>query len=132
VRALIEAGAGVRKPEIGGRALQLAQRKSTSTSCAALMDARAPLGFSGWENEPPLHAAAAAASGWSVEALLEAGLDPDQLDRGGQTALMKAAASGHEKAVGFPACVWVRRPTSRTATAGRFSCMPPPILPRDR
>ena len=29
----------------------------------------------------------------------EAGLDPDQVDRSGQTALMKAAAGGHDKAV---------------------------------
>ena len=59
VRALIEAGAGVRKPEIGGRALQLAAQEGHVDVVRTLMEAKAPLGFSGWENEPPLHAAAA-------------------------------------------------------------------------
>ena len=99
VRALIEAGAGVRKPEIGGRALQLASQEGYVDVVRTLMEARAPLGFSGWENELPLHAAAARGQSSVVEALLEAGLDPDQADRGGQTALMKAAASGHDKVV---------------------------------
>jgi ankyrin repeat protein len=99
VRALIDAGAGVRKPEIGGRALQLAAQEEHVDVVRALMEAKAPLGFSGWENEPPLHAAAARGQWVVVEALLEAGLDPEQVDRSGQTALMKAAASGHEKAV---------------------------------
>src|SRR5262245_37747742 len=78
VRLLIEAGAGVRKPEIGGRALQLAAEKG---------------------NELPLHAAAARGQSSVVEALLEAGLEPDQADRVGQTALMRAAAGGHDKVV---------------------------------
>jgi ankyrin repeat protein len=99
VRALIEAGAGVRKPEIGGRALQLAAQEEHVDVVRTLMEAKAPLGFSGWENEPPLHAAAARGQWLVAEALLEAGLDPEQADRNGQTALMKAAASGHEKAV---------------------------------
>jgi ankyrin repeat protein len=99
VRALIEAGAGVRKPEIGGRALQLAAQQEHVEIAGTLMEAKAPLGFSGWENEPPLHAAAARGQWLVVEALLEAGLDPEHVDRNGQTALMKAAASGHEKAV---------------------------------
>jgi ankyrin repeat protein len=99
VRALIEAGAGVRKPEIGGRALQLAAQEEHADVVRTLMEAKAPLGFSGWENEPPLHAAAARGQWQVVEALLDAGLDPDQVDRRGQTALMKAAAGGHEKAV---------------------------------
>jgi len=99
VRALIEAGAGVRKPEIGGRALQLAAQEEHADVVRTLMEAKAPLGFSGWENEPPLHAAAARGQGLVVEALLDTGLDPDQVDRRGQTALMKAAAGGHEKAV---------------------------------
>jgi ankyrin repeat protein len=99
VRALIEAGAGVRKPEIGGRALQLAAQEGHVDVVRTLMEARAPLGFSGWENEPALHAAAARGQWLIAEALLEAGVDPDQVDRGGQTALMKAAASGHDKAV---------------------------------
>ena len=99
VRALIEAGAGVRKPEIGGRALQLAAQQEHVDVARMLMEAKAPLGFSSWENEPPLHAAAARGQSLVAEALLEAGLDPDQADRSGQTALMKAAASGHEKTV---------------------------------
>jgi ankyrin repeat protein len=99
VRALIEAGAGVRKPEIGGRALQIAAQEAHVDVVRTLMEAKAPLGFSAWENEPPLHAAAARGQWLVVDALLEAGLDPDQVDRSGQTALMKAAASGHEKAV---------------------------------
>jgi uncharacterized protein len=99
VRMLIEAGANVRKPEIGGRALQLAAQAAHVDVVRTLMEAKAPLGFSGWENEPPLHAAAARGQSLVVEALLEAGLEPDQVDRNGQTALMKAAASGHDKAV---------------------------------
>jgi uncharacterized protein len=99
VHALVEAGAGVRKPEIGGRALQLAAQEGHADIVRTLMEAKAPLGFSGWDNEPPLHAAAARGQSLVVETLLEAGLDPDQVDRSGQTALMKAAASGHEKAV---------------------------------
>jgi uncharacterized protein len=99
VRALIEAGAGVRKPEIGGRALQLAAQEEHVDIVRTLMEAKAPLGFSAWENEPPLHAAAARGQSLVAEALLQAGLDPDQVDRNGQTALMRAAASGHEKAV---------------------------------
>jgi ankyrin repeat protein len=99
VRALIEAGAGVRKAEIGGRALQLAAQEEHVDVVRTLMEAKAPLGFSGWENEPPLHATAARGQWLVLEALLEAGLDPDQEDGGGQTALMKAAAGGHDKAV---------------------------------
>lgn len=99
VRALIDAGAGVRKPDIGGRALQLAAQEGQVDVVRMLMEAKAPLGFSGWENEPPLHAAAARGQWLVVEALLEAGLDPEQVDRSGQTALMRAAASGHERAV---------------------------------
>jgi ankyrin repeat protein len=99
VRALIEAGAGVRKAEIGGRALQTAAQEGHVDVVRTLMEAKAPLGFSGWENEPPLHAAAARGQWLVVETLLEAGLDPEQVDRSGQTALMKAAASGHERAV---------------------------------
>jgi ankyrin repeat protein len=100
VRALIEAGAGVRKPEIGGRALQLAAEKGHVEIVRTLMEARAPLGFSAWEAEPPLHAAAARGHSSVVEALLEAGIEPDQADRAGQTALMRAAAGGHDKVVG--------------------------------
>ena len=99
VRTLIEAGAGVRKPEIGGRALQLAAQEGHVDVARTLMEAKAPLGFSAWENEPLLHAAAARGQWLVAEALLEAGLDPDQVDRNGQTALMKAAAGGHDKAV---------------------------------
>ena len=99
VRALVDAGAGVRKPEIGGRALQIAAQEGHVEVVRALMEAKAPLGFSPWENETPLHAAAARGQALVVEALLEAGLDPEQVDRSGQTALMKAAASGHEKSV---------------------------------
>lgn len=99
VRALIEAGAGVRKPEIGGRALQLAAEQGHVEIVRTLMEAKAPLGFSAWDNEPPLHAAAARGHSPVVEALLEAGLEPDQADRGGQTALMRAAAGGHDKVV---------------------------------
>ncbi len=99
VRALIEAGAGVRKPAIGGRALQLAAQEGQADVVRTLMEARAPLGFSAWDNEVPLHAAAARGQWQVAEALLEAGLDPDQLDKSGQTALMKAAAGGHDKAV---------------------------------
>jgi ankyrin repeat protein len=99
VRALIEGGAGVRKPEIGGRALQLAAQEQHVDIVRTLMEAKAPLGFSAWENEPPLHAAAARGQWLVVEALLETGLDPEQVDRSGQTALMKAASAGHEKAL---------------------------------
>jgi ankyrin repeat protein len=99
VRMLIEAGAGVRKPEIGGRALQLAAQAGYVDVVRTLMDAKAPLGFSAWENEAPLHAAAARGQWLVVEALLEAGLEADQVDRNGQTALMKATAGGHDKAV---------------------------------
>jgi uncharacterized protein len=99
VRRLIEAGAGVRKPEVRGRALQLAAEKGYADIVRTLMEAKAPLGFSAWENEPPLHAAAARGHTAVVEALLEAGLEPDQVDSRGQTALMKAAAGGHDKAV---------------------------------
>lgn len=99
VRALIEAGASVRKPEIGGRALQLAAQEGHADVARTLMEAKAPLGFAAWEGEPALHAAAARGQALVVEALLEAGLDPDQADRAGQTALMKAASGGHDKAV---------------------------------
>jgi ankyrin repeat protein len=99
VRTLIEAGTNVRKPEIGGRALQLAAQAGHVDVVRTLMEAKAPLGFSAWENETPLHAAAARGQWRGLEALLAAGLEPDQLDRTGQTALMKAAASGHDKAV---------------------------------
>jgi ankyrin repeat protein len=99
VRTLIEAGASVRKPEIGGRALQLAAQAEHVEVVRTLMEAKAPLGFAAWDNEPPLHAAAARGQWLVVEALLEAGLEPDQVDRSGQTALMKAAAGGHDKAV---------------------------------
>jgi ankyrin repeat protein len=99
VHMLIEAGANVRKPEIGGRALQLAAQAEHVDVVRTLMEAKAPLGFSGWGDEPPLHAAAARGQWLVVEALLEAGLEPDQVDRNGQTALMRAAASGHDKAV---------------------------------
>ena len=99
VRALIDAGTNVRKPEIGGRALQLATQAEHVDVVRTLMEAKAPLGFSAWENETPLHAAAARGQWLVVEALLEAGLEPDQVERNGQTALMKAAASGHDKAV---------------------------------
>jgi ankyrin repeat protein len=99
VRALIEAGVGVRKPDVGGRALQLAAQEGHADVVRTLMDARAPLGFSAWENEPSLHAAAARGQWLVAEALLEAGLDPDQVDRNGQTALMRATAGGHDKAV---------------------------------
>jgi ankyrin repeat protein len=99
VRALIEAGAGVRKPEIGGRALQLAAQQGHVDVARTLMEAKAPLGFSAWGNEPALHAAAARGQWQVAEALLEAGIDPDQLDKSGQTALMRAAAGGHDKAV---------------------------------
>ena len=88
VRALIEAGAGVRKPEIGGRALQLAAQAERVDVVRTLMEAKAPLGFAAWENEPPVHAAAARGQWSVVESLLEAGLDADQVDRSGQTALM--------------------------------------------
>jgi uncharacterized protein len=98
VRALIEAGVSVRKPEIGGRALQLAAQGERADVARALMEAKAPLGFSAWEGEPALHAAAARGQSVVAEALLEAGLDPDQLDRAGQTALMRAAAGGHDLA----------------------------------
>ena len=97
--AQFEAGAGVRKPGIGGRALQLAAQEGHADVVRTLMEARAPLGFSSWDNEAPLHAAAARGQWQVTEALLEAGLDPDQLDKSGQTALMKAAAAGHDKAV---------------------------------
>jgi ankyrin repeat protein len=99
VRVLIQAGAGARKPEIGGRALQLAAEEGHVEIVRTLMEARAPLGFAGWENEPPLHAAAARGHSPVVEALLEAGVEPDQADRAGQTALMRAAAGGHDKVV---------------------------------
>ena len=99
VRTLIEAGAGVRKPEVGGRALQLAALEGHADVARTLMEAKAPLGFAAWEGEPALHAAAARGQWQVAEALLEAGLDPDQLDRAGQTALMRAAAGGHDKAV---------------------------------
>ena len=99
VRALIDAGVGVRKPEIGGRALQLAAQAERADVARALMEAKAPLGFSAWEGEPALHAAAARGQSVVAEALLEAGLDPDQVDRTGQTALMKAAAGGHDSVV---------------------------------
>jgi ankyrin repeat protein len=99
VRALLEAGVSVRKPEIGGRALQLAALEERADVARTLMEAKAPLGFSAWENEPSLSAAAARGQWLVAEALLEAGLDPDQVDRNGQTALMKAAAGGHDKAV---------------------------------
>jgi ankyrin repeat protein len=99
VRVLIEAGAGVRKPDIGGRALQLAAQEGHADVVRTLMEAKAPLGFSPWENEPSLHAAAARGHWLVAETLLEAGLDPDQLDKSGQTALMRAAAGGHDKAV---------------------------------
>jgi ankyrin repeat protein len=99
VRALIDAGASVRKPEIGGRALQLAAQEGRADVARTLMEAKAPLGFSAWENEPSLNAAAARGQWLVVECLLEAGLDPDQVDRTGQTALMKAAAGGHDQAV---------------------------------
>jgi uncharacterized protein len=99
VRMLIEAGANVRKPEIGGRSLQLAAQAEHFDVVRTLMEAKAPLGFSAWENEPPLQAAAARGQWLVVEALLEAGLEPDQVDRNGQTALMRATASGHDKAV---------------------------------
>jgi ankyrin repeat protein len=99
VRVLIDAGAGVRKPEIGGRALQLAAQGEHFDVARTLMEASAPLGFSPWPNEPPLHAAAARGQALVAESLLEAGVDPDQLDKAGQTALMKAAAGGHDKAV---------------------------------
>jgi len=99
VRDLIEAGAAVRKPEIGGRALQLAAQGNHVDVVRTLMEAKAPLGFSVWENEPSLHAAAARGQWLVVEALLEAGLEPDQADRNGQTALMRAAAGGHDKVV---------------------------------
>jgi ankyrin repeat protein len=99
VRMLIEAGANVRKPEIGGRALQLAAQTGHVDVVRTLMEAKAPLGFSVWDNEPPLHAAAARGQWLVVEALLEAGLDPDQVDRNAQTALMKAAAGGHDRTV---------------------------------
>jgi uncharacterized protein len=99
VRALIEAGAGVRKPEVGGRALQLAAEKEQAAIVRTLMEAKAPLGFAAWENELALHAAAARGHWSVVEALLEAGVEADQADRGGQTALMRAAAGGHDKVV---------------------------------
>jgi ankyrin repeat protein len=99
VRALIEAGVGIRKPEVGGRALQLAAQEGRVDVARTLMEARAPLGFSAWENEPALHAAAARGQWLVAEVLLEAGVDPDQVDRVGQTALMRAAAGGHDKAV---------------------------------
>jgi ankyrin repeat protein len=99
VRVLIAAGPGVRKPEIGGRALQVAAEEGHVEIVRTLMEARAPLGFSGWDNEPPLHAAAARGHAPVVEALIEAGVEPDQADRGGQTALMRAAAGGHDKVV---------------------------------
>ena len=95
VRLLIEAGVGVGKPEIGGRALQLAAEKDHAEVVLALMEAHAPLGFATWEGEPPLHAAAARGQQAVVEVLLEGGVDPDQADRNGQTALIKAAGSGH-------------------------------------
>ena len=99
VRLLIDAGAGVRKPEIGGRALALAAQEAHVDVARTLMEAKAPLGFAAWEGEPPVHAAAARGQWLIAEALLEAGLDPDQVDKSGQTALMKAAAGGHDKAV---------------------------------
>jgi ankyrin repeat protein len=99
VRLLIEAGVAVRKPEIGGRALQRAAEEDHADVVVALMEARAPLGFATWEGEPPLHAAAARGQQAVVEVLLEGGVDPDQADRSGQTALIKAAGGGHALAV---------------------------------
>src|SRR5262249_61748020 len=92
VRALVDAGAGVRKPEIGGRALQIAAQEGHVEVVRALMEAKAPLGFSPWENETPLHAAAARGQALVVEALLEAGADPQQGGRTRHTAPTKAAA----------------------------------------
>lgn len=99
VRLLIDAGVGARKPEIGGRALQLAAEKEHADVVLALMEAHAPLGFASWEGEPPLHAAAARGQQEVVEVLLEGGVDPDLADRNGQTALIKAAENGHAKVV---------------------------------
>ena len=65
VRALIEAGAGVRKPEIGGRALQLAAAGRARRRRAHADGGEAPLGFSAWENELPLTPPPPVASGWS-------------------------------------------------------------------
>jgi ankyrin repeat protein len=99
VGLLIEPGVGVRKPEIGGRALQLAAEKDHADVVLVLMEAHAPLGFATWEGEPPLHAAAARGQQVVVEVLLEGGVEPDLVDRDGQTALIRAAASGHAEVV---------------------------------
>ncbi len=99
VRVLLDAGADARKPEIGGRALQIAAEKGHANVVALLMEARAPLGFSAWDNELPLQAAAARGQRAIVDALLEAGTDPDLADKAGQTALVKAAAGGHDEVV---------------------------------
>jgi len=98
VRVLIAAGVGVRKPEIGGRALKIAADEGYVEVVLALMEAHAPLGFTAWEGELPLHAAAARGQQKIVELLLEGGVDPDEADKAGQTALMKAAVGGHEQA----------------------------------
>jgi ankyrin repeat protein len=99
VDALIDAGVSVRDPEIGGRALVLAARDGNTDIVTRLMNARAPLGYSSWDGETPLHAAAARGQERVVDVLLRAGVDPDLADGTGQTALMKAAGSGHEAVV---------------------------------
>ncbi|HXY38759.1 MAG TPA: ankyrin repeat domain-containing protein, partial [Vicinamibacteria bacterium] len=71
VRTLIAAGVGVRKPEIGGRALKVAADEGYVEVVLALMEAHAPLGFTAWDGELPLHAAAARGQQKIVELLLE-------------------------------------------------------------
>jgi ankyrin repeat protein len=89
----------VRSPEIGGAALLIAAKNDKIDVVMRLMKAKAPLGYSNWEGETPLHAAASRGQGMVVDALLQAGTSPDLTDRNGRTPLMLAAGSGHEDVV---------------------------------
>jgi len=99
VDELIEAKCDVRNPEFGGYALLVAAKNDRVDVVIRLMKARAPLGYSNWDGETPLHAAASRGQERVVAALLQAGVKPDLTDKQGRTPLILAAASGHEDVV---------------------------------
>jgi ankyrin repeat protein len=96
---LIRVGSDVKNPRIGGYALLVAAREGRADIVTRLIDEKAPLDYSGWNGETPLHAAAARGQERVVDVLLDAELETDEPDGQGRTPLILAASGGHDDVV---------------------------------